>query len=135
CWAVPEVSDFLIVEGGLVSFSSSGLRFCVARRKSPKHHLELLFASNELRAQFARAYLSRSPGDFAMKEKTPPPMCFLLALARCGLVLSCGDYGDLPLGGIAPPANGGEPAGGSGGSGAALPALDAPLPCEVLGSA
>jgi hypothetical protein len=72
-----------------------------------------------------------------MKEKTPPRIgtFFLLALACSGLVLACGDYGDLPLGGIAPPANGAEPAGGSGGSGAALPALDAPLPCEVLGSA
>lgn len=72
-----------------------------------------------------------------MKEKTPARIgtFFLLALACSGLVLSCGDYGDLPLGGIAPPANGGEPAGGSVGSGAALPALDAPLPCEVLGSA
>src|SRR5688572_21356849 len=78
--------------------SSSRLRFCVARRKSPKHDLELLFASDELRGHVARAYLSRSPRDFAMKEKTPPRIgtCFLLALAGSGPVLSCGDYGDLP---------------------------------------
>src|SRR5688572_4081415 len=100
-------------------------------------NLELWFASNEHRKHEARACLSRSHGDFAMNERTPPRIgtFFLLALACASLVLSCGDYGDLPLGGIAAPANGGAPAGGSGGSGAALPALDAPLPCEVLGSA